>query len=290
MLGTAPFTIRTSLLLSIVSLVFTTSAHTEGLQTFKDAVYVDADFNDGDSFKLHFNGKDHVARLYFVDSPETTAASKTDRARLREQANHFGITEAPAMLEFGHNATDLSRSLLKDKNFLVHTAFANAMGRSKLPRIYVMITLGDGTDLAAHLVSHGLARSVGVRRSLPDGTPSEEYRTQLDDLELAAALSRRGAWSGTDAEKIAEMRATSRAEQLELDREFSAFFNLSEDDPLDLNACSLEDLQLFKGIGETLASRIIAARPFTSIEQLKDVTGIGPVLYKQMAPFVTISE
>jgi DNA uptake protein ComE-like DNA-binding protein len=260
------------------------------LQSFEGATYIDADFNDGDSFKLRFDGQEHVVRLYYVDAPETAAASTTDQRRLREQANYFGVPGAASLVEFGRAATALTRSLLKDQDFTVHTAFAKAPGRSALPRIYVMITLADGSDLGARLISEGLARSVGVNRARPDGTPSPEFRAQLDDLELAAALARRGAWSATDPEKIAELRANSRAEGLALKGEFDAFFALSEDNPLDLNSCSMEELQQFKGIGEALATRIVAARPFTSVDQLKDVSGIGPSLFAQMTPFLTVAD
>jgi len=285
----ATATARAALLLAALLLAAATAGAND-LKTFEGATFIDADFNDGDSFKLRFDGKEHVVRLYYVDAPETAATSSTDQRRLREQANYFGVPQAGELVGVGKAATAFTRSLLKDKAFTVHTAFARAPGRSALERIYVMITLSDGSDLGARLISEGLARSVGVNRARPDGTPSSEFRAQLDDLELAAALSRRGAWSATDPERLAALRADSRAQGLSLSGEFSAFFALSEENPLDLNSCTMEELQQFKGIGEALATRIVAARPFTSVDQLKQVSGIGPSLFEQMSPFLTVTD
>jgi competence protein ComEA len=61
---------------------------------------------------------------------------------------------------------------------------------------------------------------------------------------------------------------------------------------LDLNAAGLADLDALPGIGPVLAQRILDHRsehgPFTSVEQLDDVSGIGPSLYAQIAPLVTV--
>ena len=45
---------------------------------------------------------------------------------------------------------------------------------------------------------------------------------------------------------------------------------------LDVNSASLEDLQLLPRIGPALAGRIVAHRPFGSVEDLTRVPGIGP--------------
>lgn len=61
---------------------------------------------------------------------------------------------------------------------------------------------------------------------------------------------------------------------------------------LDINHASAAELEDLPGIGATLAERIIARRneqgPYTSIEQLNEVTGVGAKLYEQLAPLVSI--
>jgi competence protein ComEA len=62
--------------------------------------------------------------------------------------------------------------------------------------------------------------------------------------------------------------------------------------PLDLNRVSLEDLCLIPGIGESLAQEIITYRErrrgFRSIEELKNVKGIGEKKWKTFKKFFTV--
>ena len=62
--------------------------------------------------------------------------------------------------------------------------------------------------------------------------------------------------------------------------------------PLDLNRVSLEDLCLIPGIGESLAQEIIVYRErrrgFRSIEELKNVKGIGEKKWKDFKKFFTV--
>jgi competence protein ComEA len=61
---------------------------------------------------------------------------------------------------------------------------------------------------------------------------------------------------------------------------------------LDLNRAGLADLDALPGIGPVLAQRILDHRtehgPFTSVDQLDDVSGIGPSLFADIAPLVTV--
>jgi competence protein ComEA len=60
---------------------------------------------------------------------------------------------------------------------------------------------------------------------------------------------------------------------------------------LDLNRASASDLQRLPGIGPTIAQRIVEARerrPFTKLEDLRKVGGIGAVKLEQVRPFVTV--
>ncbi len=61
--------------------------------------------------------------------------------------------------------------------------------------------------------------------------------------------------------------------------------------PLDLNRISVEDLCLVPGIGESLAEEIVNYRKkrkgFRSVEELKNVKGIGEKKYQTIKPFFT---
>jgi len=44
-------------------------------------------------------------------------------------------------------------------------------------------------------------------------------------------------------------------------------------------------LKMIPGVGQVMASRIIAARPFRSADDLKKVTGIGDKKYAKIRPY-----
>lgn len=62
--------------------------------------------------------------------------------------------------------------------------------------------------------------------------------------------------------------------------------------PLNLNTCTSEELQTIQNIGKARADAIIAYRDYlggyTSIEQLKEISGIGDSVFSSIAPFVTV--
>jgi competence protein ComEA len=62
--------------------------------------------------------------------------------------------------------------------------------------------------------------------------------------------------------------------------------------PLDLNRVSIEDLCLVPGIGESLAHEILAYRErrkgFRSVEELKDIKGIGEKKYQSLKSFLIV--
>lgn len=61
--------------------------------------------------------------------------------------------------------------------------------------------------------------------------------------------------------------------------------------PVDVNRANEAELESLPGIGPALASRIVASRredgPFTSVDDLRRVSGIGPALLERLTPLVT---
>jgi prefoldin subunit 5 len=57
----------------------------------------------------------------------------------------------------------------------------------------------------------------------------------------------------------------------------------------DINTAESIELRNVPGIGSKLADRIIAARPFTNLVDLRRVGGVGPALFEQLKPYVTVS-
>lgn len=63
---------------------------------------------------------------------------------------------------------------------------------------------------------------------------------------------------------------------------------------LDINTATVERLVALPGIGQVLAERIVAYRdahgPFTSVDQLGDVEGIGDALVERLRPLVIVRD
>jgi len=57
---------------------------------------------------------------------------------------------------------------------------------------------------------------------------------------------------------------------------------------LNLNEATFQELVLVPGIGKTLAGRIIAHRPYRTIEDLKQVKGIGEKTFDKLKPMLFV--
>ena len=260
-------------------------APAQELQKFENCRLVGAGWSDGDSFPVKLpDGKEIVLRLYYVDCNEVAAATETDQRRVRDQSSYFGIDDHQVTLEFGRRATDEVKKLLATP-FTVQTAFATAPGRSAKPRTYGFVTLSDGRDLGEVLVDEGLARSYGVRRNTPDGLNAEAAEAKMDDLELGAAIARRGIWSKTDPQRLVSLREDRRAEE----RELQAAFGTSSGQPIDPNTATVDEIMLLPGVGEVLAERIVEGRPYKSVQDLRRVPGIGEKVFAELKDSLQIA-
>jgi len=260
------------------------------LQMFSNAKLINNPANDGDSFLVEANGKSLRVRLYYVDCPETSAGSKSDARRVREQTRYFGLSQAPRTIHFGSQAKSFVKRILA-KSFTVHTAFASALGRSAKGRVYGFITTADGDDLVSLLVKNGLARTHGIGRKTPNGIPRNEMIERLRDLETSAMLKRVGIWLESDPDRIAELRAKQRSEDSELQEIKNQVTKAkSPQGLLDLNTATERELQSIKGIGPVLAERIIAGRPYKTVDDLIKVKGIGPKKLEKIRPYFMVGK
>ena len=272
-------------LVAFLLLAISSAAFGQELQKFEDCSLVEAGWADGDSFPVKLpDGKEIVLRLYYIDCNEVSAATETDQRRVRDQSSYFGIDDHQVTLDFGRRAADEVKKLLS-KPFTVHTAFASAPGRSAKPRTYGFITLSEGRDLGEVLVGEGLARSYGVRRNTPDGLNADAAEAKMDDLELGAAIARRGIWSKTDAQRLVSLREDRRQEERELQEAFGA----NAGQPIDPNTATVDEIMLLPGIGEVLAERIVEGRPYKSVDDLRRVPGVGEKVFARMKDSLQIA-
>jgi len=59
---------------------------------------------------------------------------------------------------------------------------------------------------------------------------------------------------------------------------------------LDLNSAGADELTGLPGVGPAMAERIIAERPFASVDELKRVSGIGDNLLERLTPYIHLPE
>ena len=67
--------------------------------------------------------------------------------------------------------------------------------------------------------------------------------------------------------------------------------NINHKNKININTANKEELMTLKGIGETIASKIINYRnntPFTRVEDIKNVSGIGDAMYEKIKDFITV--
>ena len=276
----------------LLLLVLTGAPHSPSaaeLETLEHAVLVDADMNDGDSFRVSAGGRELHLRLYYVDCPETTFGSAAELERIRDQQHHFGLADPHDVVRFGERATRFVRQVLSEP-FSIHTGYAWAPGRSASGRYYAFVETHDGRDLAHLLVREGLARVHGKTRPAPAGRSSRQVLEELEDLRALAMLRRSGIWEATNPELLVEMRRSSRKAATELDefKDKVAGTRSRDDAPLDLNHATDEQLQRIPGIGPVSAAKIIAGRPYRKVEDLLKVSGIGPKKLRAIAPYVML--
>lgn len=264
-----------TLLGGCVAVVAPIWAATAPLQVYPDAqIDLESEF-DGDSFLIHTATTSMVVRLYFADCAETRADHEVQVRRVREQTYYFGLSNVIDTLQGGLDARAFTRAQLQ-KPFTVHTRLAKAGGMSQTPRFYAFVTTHSGHDLARLLVTEGLARAWGIGSESPDGITRDEMVAQLEDLEAAAMLARRGIWAHSDAELIASMRAQQREEQ-ESWKTFhdTARWGGTRPPGVDANRATRDELELIKGIGPSRAETIIQHRPYGSLADLERIPGIG---------------
>jgi competence ComEA-like helix-hairpin-helix protein len=279
-------------LFSIAILIFggISPSYSADLQMFSNARLINDPANDGDSFLVETNGKSFHVRLYFIDCPEISTSSKSDARRVREQTRYFGLSDATRTIHFGNEAKTFVEHVLV-KAFTVHTAFASALGRSSKGRVYGFITTADGNDLGSLLIKNGFARTYGMGRKTPNGVSRNEMIERLRDLEISAMLKRIGIWSESDPDRIAELRAKQRSEEHELQELQNRVKKAkSPQGLLNLNTATGKELQSIKGIGPVLAERIIAGRPYKTVDDLIKVKGIGQKRFEKFRHYFVVGK
>jgi len=233
---------------------------------------------DGDSFHVRHKDREYVFRLYFVDAPETDLSQ---RERVEDQAAYFGLA-TNEIVRAGRLAAKFTRERLVGREFTVITRWQNAMGRGSLARFYGIVLVG-GQNLAEELVTNGLARIYGLRANWPDGPRSATFINHLKNRELSAREQKRGVW---DEQQFPHAKTSTGTATDGTNQSTNAAQRGAA--KVELNSASFEELQTLPGIGPKLAERILAHRPFKTVEDLDKVPGIGAKTIERLRPLVWV--
>jgi competence protein ComEA len=145
---------------------------------------------------------------------------------------------------------------------------------------------GPSDRVAVHVA--GRVRRPGLVR-LPAGS-------RVQDAIAAAG----GATSGADLDAVNLARKLTDGEQVRVTgpgdpppppEPGAATTPGTPSAPLDLNTATVEQLDTLPGVGEVTAGRIVAyrsAHPFTSVDELLEVPGIGQRRFDQLKDLVTV--
>jgi DNA uptake protein ComE-like DNA-binding protein len=265
------------LTLGLQSAIYTATASNKpalsAWEALEECRLVESTVNDGDSFKVAHKDKEFIIRLYYVDCPETY---DTYMDRLRDQARYFSIPES-TVISHGKTAKVYTQQFL-NRGFTVMTRWEDARGCGEEKR-YFGIVRKNNQLLSTELVREGLARIYGMptKGNWPGGFTPQIYLEQLKQYERIARQKKKGIWS--NAQNSAQLagldKSGARTETLEVPLSASRFSGISRHEKLIINTAGAGELDTLPGIGPALAERIIAARPFASVDELAEIPGIS---------------
>ena len=120
--------------------------------------------------------------------------------------------------------------------------------------------------------------------SLPHANVSNHYVVMESETQLESPSCS----DETIADKNAVTYSVSEASGINTERSSE----LSVTYPINLNTCTAQELMSVDGIGEARAAAIISYREqiggYTSVEEIKNISGIGEVTFNDIAPYLTV--
>ena len=253
--------------------------HAQKWEILENCRLVPHSSNDGDSFRVKHRGEIYLFRLYHVDTPEDRLSFPK---RVEQQADYFGIS-VEHTLEYADDASRVTERFL-NRRFTIKTQWIDARGMSRIPRYYALVMNADDEYLGSHLVGQGLARIYGMPiqgNRVPGGPSKDRYVRGLKKMESLAKREGLGGWQRSRHDRSAEKAPAPASTDSSTGKGTAA----SPGTRLNPNVADSVALQTVPGIGPVYASRIIENRPFSSVDDLVRVKGIGASTLARIRPY-----
>ncbi len=149
----------------------------------------------------------------------------------------------------------------------------------------------DGSNDTMIMVGIALLVLAGVMAYMSLGSP----HVYVDEQSTSSAtqVSRTiSVLSTTDKLSTQNTDSGNAVSTSAADKETKSQNEVSVQYPINLNTATMEQLETIDGIGESRAYQIIAYREklggYTSVEQIKDIKGIGNAIFDRIAPYLTV--
>ncbi|MCX6357277.1 MAG: helix-hairpin-helix domain-containing protein, partial [Candidatus Aureabacteria bacterium] len=118
------------------------------------------------------------------------------------------------------------------------------------------------------------------------------FKEAMERLEATKAKIYRTDYQGTisistDGETYT---VTTEREAPPPDKRWDTEKKFKESEKINLNTATQEEIMTLPRVGKGLTQAIIKRRPFTSIEDLRKVPGIGEKIFARLAPMVTVGK
>jgi competence protein ComEA len=131
-----------------------------------------------------------------------------------------------------------------------------------------------------------------IKRSTTDWTSGPARQAAAIALAIAGAFALASSWASSRPIASSDPKPADVAVGQTSDRTFEPSRQPRVRATININTATQGELEALPGIGPSIAQRIIQQReskgPFTSIEDLDKVRGIGPVTIERLRPYVSV--
>ncbi len=205
--------------------------------------------------------------------------------------NKFGIVDQQTVITGSHNWTNAANSGNDETLLIVHSPVVAAHYQREFDRLYTNAILGIPPAIRKKAEAQ-------AKQCPPSRTVSAKATPPAESLENHPASSHRSRGHSrhrSDSQRTDTQR-TEDTTQNSSDNPAAASGPTKKTDSarsnqlVNLNTATQAELEALPGVGPGLARRIIAARqqhPFSSLQDLDQVSGVGPKLLKKLESQVT---